>query len=90
MSEHDDKAVAMCCPTCGSQNGLRQWDHVWIVREEITLMPDGTVESYSAETDDVTQTFYACEDCGNRWDDAAQLREHFLRTNAKTQAGEDN
>ena len=62
------------CPSCGGDNTLRQWDHVWIIREELSMRSDGMIVSYGAETDDVTQTFYACENCGNRWDDAGELR----------------
>ncbi len=73
----------MNCPTCGSEHGLRKWEHVWIVRDEVTLGADGVVESYGAETDDVTQTFFACEDCGNRWDDAAELVEHHNKETSR-------
>jgi len=62
------------CPSCGDGNSLRQWDHVWVVREELTLCDDGMIVSFGAENDDVTETFYACENCGNRWSDAGELR----------------
>lgn len=62
------------CPCCGGDNTLRQWDHVWVVRDEVSMQSDGTIVSYSAETDDVTETFYACENCGNKWNDAGELR----------------
>lgn len=78
------KPILITCPSCGADNhNIRHYQQVWIYREDVTLLSDGTIDSYGCDSDDdigrEVKEYFACEDCGSTWKDGKELSEHYMR-----------